>query len=124
MFPAKFLECLGHEGLVAIATCSADNEVHLTNTWNSYVTVTEDDRLLIPAAGMQTTEENAKANPLVKITIGSHKVEGFTPGGTGFLLTGTMRFIDSGDEFAQINERFPFANRVLVFTPESCKQMQ
>lgn len=58
MFPDKFFEVLKHEGVVSITTWS-DNEAHVTNTWNSYLKI-KDDTILIPAAGMTSTEADIK----------------------------------------------------------------
>lgn len=122
MFSEKFYDCLKNEGVVAIGSCSAENQVHIANTWNSYITVTEDGKLLIPAAGMRKTQKNAQHNPYVEITLGSREVMGYQTMGTGFLLSGTVEFVDSGDQFDMVHGKFPFANRVLIFTPASCKQ--
>ena len=43
----KFYDVLKHEGVVSIMSWGI--EPHLVNTWNSFVVVTEDERLLIPA---------------------------------------------------------------------------
>ena len=50
MLPEKLLEVLKHEGVVSITTW-ANNEAHVTNTWNSYLKVDGDD-LWVPAAGL------------------------------------------------------------------------
>lgn len=123
MLSEKFHECLKHEGIVAIATC-LNNQAHIVNTWNSFIIVTEDEKLLIPAAGMRKTEANAKTNPHVEITLGSHEIMGYKTMGTGFLLTGTIEFAKEGILFETMHNKCPFANRVLIFTPDSCKQMQ
>lgn len=47
--PEKLLEVLEKDGVVAIATLGPDGP-HMVNTWNSYIRVSEDGRLLIPAA--------------------------------------------------------------------------
>lgn len=124
MLSEKFYDCLKHEGIVAIATCSQDNHAHVVNTWNSFVIVTEDEKLLIPAAGMRKTEKNIQANSYAEITIGSHEVMGYKSMGTGFLLTGSIEFVSEGEYFDVMHEKCGFANRVLIFTPDSCKQMQ
>lgn len=124
MLPEKFFECLKFEGIVAIGSCSEDNQVHVVNTWNSFVIVTEDNKLLIPAAGMRKTEKNTAFNNQIEVTLGSHEVMGYKTMGTGFLLKGTAEFLKEGELFDIVHDKFSFANRVLVFTPESCKQMQ
>lgn len=122
MLSEKFYECLNHDGIVAIATCSSSNEIHVVNTWNKYVIVTEDQKLLIPAAGMQKTESNVKFNSNAEITLGSNEVMGYRSMGTGFLLSGTINFEYQGSFFDMMHEKCGFANRVLVFTPNTCKQ--
>lgn len=122
MLPDKFFDCLKYEGVVAIGTASAQGEAHIANTWNSYLIVTEEERILIPAAGMHKTERNNNENPHVEITLGTREVEGHRGPGTGFLLTGTAAFLKEGALFDRMKEKCPFAARVLVFTPERCRQ--
>ncbi len=121
MFSEKFLEVLTHEGVVSIVTC-ADNEAHVVNTWNSYLVITEDNRILIPAAAMLHTENNIKSNPKVKLTLGSKEVMGYQYMGTGFLLEGTAKFLKEGEDFGRMKEKYPFLTRVLEVTVEACKQ--
>lgn len=124
MLSEKFYECLKHEGIVAIGSCSSECNAHIVNTWNSFVIVTADEKLLIPAAGMVKTEKNVQSNSYIEITLGSHEVMGYKSMGTGFLLTGTAEFVSEGDYFDSMHKKCSFANRVLIFTPNSCKQMQ
>jgi len=121
MLNEKLLEVISHEGVVAIASWS-NNEAHLVNTWNSYVNTTEDGRLLIPAAGMRKTQKNVEQNNKVKVTIGSKEVMGYKYMGTGFLIEGTAKFVESGSEFDMMKEKFSFLNRVLEITVASAKQ--
>jgi len=121
MFSERFLEVLNHEGVVSIVTC-ADNEAHVVNTWNSYLVITEDNRILIPAAAMLHTENNIKSNPKVKLTLGSKEVMGYQYMGTGFLLEGTAKFLKEGEDFGRMKEKYPFLTRVLEITVEACKQ--
>lgn len=118
----KFHDVLKHEGVVAIVSWGND-EPHVTNTWNSFVVV-KDDRLLIPAAGMRTTEADVDVNNRVKVTLGSKEVEGFNGyQGTGFLVEGVANFVDSGEEYEEMKKKFPFLNRVLEITVISSKQL-
>lgn len=121
MFTEKFYEVLEHEGVVSIVTC-ANNEAHVANTWNSYLVVVEDNKILIPAAAMIHTEENIIANPKVKLTLGSKNVMGYKYMGTGFLLEGTAKFLKDGEHFDMMIEKYPFLTRVLEVTVSSCKQ--
>jgi hypothetical protein len=49
--PEKMLEVLKKDGAVAIATLGKEGP-HMVNTWNSYIRITDDGRLLIPAGYM------------------------------------------------------------------------
>ncbi|MDR3670420.1 MAG: pyridoxamine 5'-phosphate oxidase family protein [Holophaga sp.] len=119
--PEKLLEVLKHDGVVAIATLGPEGQ-HMVNTWNSYVRVSEDGRLLIPAGYMQTTEANIAFNPKVLITLGSIKVPGQHGPGTGFLVKGTASFITSGPDFDELKARFAWARATLAVTIDSATQ--
>lgn len=121
MFTEKFFEVLNHQGVVSIVTC-ANNEAHVVNTWNNYLVIVDENKILIPAAAMLNTEENINANPKVKLTIGSHEVMGYRYMGTGFLLEGSAKFLKDGEHFNMMLEKFPFLTRVLEVTVNSCKQ--
>lgn len=121
MFTEKFFEVLNHEGVVAIVSC-ANNEAHVVNTWNSYLIIVEENKILIPAAGMIKTEKNINSNPKVKLTLGSNEVMGFKYPGTGFLIEGTAKFLKSGDNFEMMKKKCPFLTRTLEVTVNSCKQ--
>lgn len=122
MLTEKFYEVLKKEGVVSIVSWG-NEEPHITNTWNTFLVVTEDERILIPAAGLRSTENDVNVNPKVKVTLGSKEVIGFNNyQGTGFLIEGTARFIESGNEFDMMHTKYPFANRVLEITVASCEQ--
>lgn len=121
MFTEKFLEVLNNEGVVSIVTC-ANNKAHVSNTWNSYLVIVEENKILIPAAAMIKTENNININPNVKLTLGSHDVMGYRYMGTGFLLEGTAKFLKDGENFKMMKDKFPFLTRVLEVTVNSCKQ--
>ncbi|MGL5593401.1 pyridoxamine 5'-phosphate oxidase family protein [Cetobacterium sp.] len=121
MFSEKFLEVLKHEGVVSIVTCGNDG-AHVSNSWNSYVNIVNENKILIPAAAMIHTEKNINENPNVKLTLGSHEVMGYRYMGTGFLLEGTAKFLKEGEEFNMMKEKFSFLTRVLEITVSSCKQ--
>lgn len=44
----KFFEVIKNEGVVSIVSWGID-EPHVVNTWNSYLVITEDGKILIPA---------------------------------------------------------------------------
>jgi hypothetical protein len=121
MLSEKFFEVIANEGVVSIVSWGND-EPHVVNTWNSYVNITADGRLLIPAAGMRKTQKNVGFNNKVKVTLGSKDVMGYKFMGTGFLIEGTAKFVESGSEFDMMKEKFPFLNRVLEITVTSQKQ--
>ena len=118
----KFFEVLQHEGVVSIVSWGV--ETHVANTWNSYLVVTEDERILIPAYGFRKTEKNVNVNSNVKLTLGSKDVLGYNYyQGTGFLINGTARYISFGDEYDFMEQKFLFLTRVLEITVETAKQM-
>lgn len=122
MLPEKFLHVLQHEGVVAIATQGRDGRPHLVNTWNSYIQITSDGYLLVPAGGMHTTEANVSANHIVLLTAGSREVEGKHGLGTGFLLMGTAEFKCAGADFDLIKTKFPWARAALKMSVTEIKQ--
>lgn len=119
--PEKMTQVLARDGVVAIATLGQDGP-HMVNTWNSYIRVMEDGRLLIPAGGMQRTEANVAFNDQVLVTLGSSKVAGLHGAGTGFLIRGRAAFITSGADFEVLKARFAWARATLAITPESITQ--
>jgi hypothetical protein len=120
----KLLAILSHpaDGAVSIVT-NGDDGPHLVNTWNSYIEVTSNDKLLIPAAGFVKTERNLSVNNEAILSIASREIEGYRGKGTGFIVRGSTHFIKSGTEFDRIKERFPWARAVLEITVVSAKQM-
>lgn len=121
MFNEVFKEVLTHNGVVSITTWS-DNNAHVSNTWNSYLQICDDNKLLIPAAWLHTTEKNINANNNVILTLGSPDVQGKMGMGTGFVVNGTARFISSGDVFDKMKEKFSFLTRVMEVTVTALKQ--
>lgn len=118
----KFFEVLQHEGVVSIMSWGV--EPHLVNTWNSYLVITEDGRILIPAYGFRKTQKNIEVNNKVKISLGSKDVLGFKNyPGTGFIINGTASYIESGEEYNMMKNKFSFLTRVLEITIDSAKQM-
>nr|WP_315019840.1 pyridoxamine 5'-phosphate oxidase family protein [uncultured Aminipila sp.] len=123
MLTKKFYDVIKKEGVVSIVSWG-ECEPHIVNTWNSYITVTSDGRLLIPAAIMRKTEKNVNINNKIKISLGSKEVIGYNDyQGTGFIIEGTAKFISSGQEFEEMKEKFSFLTRILEITISSAKQM-
>jgi hypothetical protein len=107
--------------VVAIATLGQDGP-HMVNTWNSYIQITDDGRMLIPAGYMHHTEANIAFNSNVLITLGSSKVAGNIGPGTGFLIKGTAAFITSGPDFDVLKAKFAWARAALAVTITSVAQ--
>ena len=123
MLTKKFFDVLKKEGVVSIVSWGVD-EPHVVNTWNSYLVITSDERILIPAYAMNRTEKNINQNNKVKIALGSKEVLGYKDyQGTGFVIEGTAKYLASGSEFDMMKEKFSFLTRVLEITVISAKQM-
>jgi hypothetical protein len=123
MLTDKFFDVIKKEGVVSIVSWGKD-EPHVVNTWNSYLIVTTDERILIPAYAMHKTEKNVNQNNKVKIAIGSKEVLGYKDyQGTGFVIEGTAKYLESGSDFDMMKEKFSFLTRVLEITVTSAKQM-
>lgn len=121
MIPEKMLDVLKHEGVVALVTNGPDG-AHVVNTWNSYIKVSKDEKLLIPAGYMNKTEANLQQNNNVQITLGTREVQGFNGPGTGFLIVGTAKFLKEGSDFQDFKQRFPWARAVVEVTVSSATQ--
>jgi hypothetical protein len=121
MIPDKLLEILKQDGAVAIATLGQDGP-HMVNTWNSYVRISSDGRLLIPAGYMHRTEANIANNPQVLITLASSKIQGLHGPGAGFLIKGTAVFITSGPDFDLLKSKFDWLRATLAVTPDAVTQ--
>jgi hypothetical protein len=123
MINEKLVEVLAHpsDGVVAIVT-QGTSEPHIVNTWNSYIQVTSDDKLLIPAGFMHRTEKNIAENNNIWLTIGNREVQGKMYKGTGFSIKGTVRFLKEGAEFEMMKEKFEWIRAVLEITIEKAVQ--
>lgn len=118
----KFFDVIKCEGVVSIVSWG-NEEPHVANTWNSYLVVTEDERILIPAYGLRKTQRNVTANNKVKLTLGTREVLGYKDyQGTGFLIEGTAKYLESGSEYDMMKEKFSFLSRVLEVTVTASKQ--
>ena len=121
MFDEAFLEVLKHQGVVSITSWANDN-VHVANTWNSYLCFTPDNKILIPAAWFHRTQKNVDIQSNIIMTLGSHEVPGKMGMGTGFVVDGTAKFLTAGDDFERMKAKFSFLTRVLEITPQSIRQ--
>ena len=123
LFNEVFLDCVKDGGgIVSVASVSAEGKPHIANTWNKYLILTPDEKILMPCFGFRHTEKNTETQSYVEVVIGSDKVQGKMGMGTGFLLTGKAEFLKEGPLFTEMHDKCPFANRVLVFIPETCRQ--
>lgn len=123
MLTEKFYDVLKHEGVVTVVSWGDLPEPHIANTWNSYLVVTDDERILIPAYGFHKTEKNVNINNKIKMTLGSKEVLGYKDyQGTGFVVEGTAKYLESGPEYDMMKEKFSFLSRVLEITVTSTKQ--
>lgn len=121
MINEKLLEILKQDGIVAIATLGQEGP-HMVNTWNSYIHIATNGRLLIPAGYMHRTEANITFNPEVLITLGSSKVQGLHGAGAGFLIKGKAAFITSGPDFDVLKSKFDWLRATLSVTPDTVTQ--
>ena len=121
MLTDNFLAILHKEGVASILSW-ADGEPHLAATWNSYITITPEQKLLVPVLGMQTTQNNVAVNNRIKMVIGSKEIVGLYGPGAGFLLEGTARFLHEGAEIAAAKERFPWAVCLMEITVNAITQ--
>jgi hypothetical protein len=121
MIPDTMREVMKQDGIVAIATLGEDGP-HLVNTWNSYINISPDGNLLIPAGYMHHTEANIAVNNKVLITIGSSKVKGLHGPGAGFLIKGTGAFLTSGPDYELLKSKFEWLRASLTITIESITQ--
>jgi hypothetical protein len=124
MLNEKLLDILSHpaDGAITIVTNGNDGS-HLVNTWNSYIVVTPDDKLLIPAYGYNKTERNLSTHNQAILSIASREIEGYKGKGTGFIVKGTTRFVKSGEDFDRMKEKFSWVRAVLEITVTDAKQM-
>ncbi len=122
MFNDVVKKVLEHNGVVSITTWADANTVHVSNTWNSYLRLHGENKILIPAAWLRKTEKNVTANNKVILTFGSPEVQGKMGMGTGFVVRGTAQFLSSGAEFDMMKEQYPFVTRVLEITVATISQ--
>ncbi len=123
MLTEKFFEVLKYEGAVSITSWGED-EPHVTCTWNSYLVIKGEDKILIPAAGMTSTEKDVQTNNKVILTLAAREVEGFNGyQGTGFRIEGRSKFLEGGEYFDEMKAKFPFLKRVLEISVDSSKQL-
>lgn len=114
-------EILKHEGTATIVTEGKDG-VHVTATWNSYIEFNFDS-FIIPAGGLNKTENNIKNGSKITMLIGAKEVQGINSMGTGFRMNGAATFVYSGSVFDKVKSRFSWARAAMIFTIESSEQL-
>lgn len=104
---------------VAIATAGSGGP-HLAATWGDYVRAlgVQDDVILIPAGGLQTTEANLAVDPRIELLFASREVKGSSDSGQGCRLRGLGEFQASGPAADAVKARFPWARGALVVRVE------
>ncbi|MEI7748256.1 MAG: pyridoxamine 5'-phosphate oxidase family protein [Chlorobiaceae bacterium] len=121
MIPEVLPELTKADGVVAITTLGEDGP-HLVNTWNAYLVMSEDGRLLIPAGYMNKTEANVAYNPNLVITLASSKIKVLHGTGAVCLIKGKAKFITSGPEFDVLKKRFDWLRATMAVTIDSATQ--
>lgn len=122
MITENVYKVLEDEGVVSIVTQNSETGAHVVNTWNSYITITEDYHILIPAGRMFTTEKNLGDDNRILLTFGSRNVMGKFSLGTGFLVEGVGQFTSEGALFESMKERFEWIRALLIVTPKEVTQ--
>lgn len=121
MISEKLQALMQQDGVVAIASLGPEGP-HLVNTWNTYLRISPDGRLFIPAGYMHKTEANLAHNPAVLITLGSSKVQGLHGAGAGFLIKGKARFVTSGPDFDFMKKQYAWLRATVAVAIESATQ--
>ncbi|MHB1645857.1 MAG: pyridoxamine 5'-phosphate oxidase family protein [Candidatus Acididesulfobacter diazotrophicus] len=109
-------EALDKTEMVVLGTCGADG-VHLSATWGEYVKnlgLIDDETILIPAGGLEKTEENLKLKNQIEVLIGSKQVAGKFGAGQGVSISGKGEFIYSGEIFNKVKEKYSWIRAVLM----------
>lgn len=120
----KFLETLKYEGAVSLISWGAEAEPHATGTWISYLALSEDEKLLAPAAGMYHLEADIAKNDKLFLMLGVREVEGRNGyQGIGFRLTVKAKLIGQGSTFETVHQKYPFARQALEMTPLKLEQL-
>lgn len=120
----KFIEMLNYEGAVALTSWGSEAAPHTTGTWISYLTRTDDGKLLAPAAGFTHFEADMKVNDTVLALLAVREVTGFNDyPGIGFRLTAKAKMLKDGTEFELVKSKYPWCREALELTPEKLEQL-
>ncbi len=94
----------------------------MVNTWNSYIRITDAERILIPVGYMHRTEANITLSNQVFITLGSRKISGNMGTGADLLIKGIASIEISGSVFEATKAKFSWARAVMAVTANSIEQ--
>ena len=124
MLTEKFLEMLKYEGEVALTSWGSEAEPHSTGTWISYLTLTDDGRLLAPAAGFSHFEADVKVNSKVFALMAVREVTGLDNyPGIGFRLTAEAKMLTEGTDYELVKDKYPWCRQVLELTALKLEQL-
>lgn len=118
----KYREVIDKSEWVAIVTAGT-NGPHLAGCWTSYALAIgiENDEIIFPAGGYQTTSENLRRDPNIQLLFASHSVARAKGQGQGCTVTGTGTLLTSGPQFDRAKAKFPWARGALVVKAVSLK---
>ena len=61
-----FFDCIKHDGIVSVASAGKDGRAHIANTWNKYLIVTDDEKILILASASSRPKRTSMTIPISK----------------------------------------------------------
>lgn len=109
---------LAQEGSATFVTAGPEGP-HLVATWQSYLTILDDQTIAFPAGGYRQTEANLKANPSLQMIIGSR----LPSGALGFRLSGKAEIQTGTPVHAQLKERFPWCRGAVILRLEAVEKV-
>lgn len=107
-------DILSHEIDCGATIVTINKELpHISNTWNSYIQIIDEETLHIPVGGMIQTEKNLIANNNIKLSITNRVIKGFNYPGTGVVVEGTGQMISNAEIINKMKEIYPWIRAVL-----------
>lgn len=115
-------ELLEKAEFIAIVTQGPDGP-HLVGNWGDYARRIgiDDERVILPAAHYDRTEENLKRDPRIQLMVASRGVRGSRGPGQGGVIHGKGSLQTEGELAARAKAVFPWARGALVIEVERCK---
>ncbi len=100
---------------VAIATTGPDGP-HLAGCWTRYALALgiEEDEIVFPAGGYQTTAKNLQHDPRIELLFATGAVARAKCQGQGCTVRGTGELLTSGPQMDKAKAQFPWARGALV----------